>query len=226
MKKNIFVTMFVIFLSLFCLSTNGYAELNNISLNRSDDISIIFESENNIDKIISNIKSNKLINWSVKDLNQLLDKVDKVDLSIMERATLKREIIRESGFSNFDFKGTRADVLAFKDLKIEIKEIDKDLILYRRSKSGEPESKYGLGYWWSDKKRNIEETRNELAVLEAWGNPLSTEYIVEIPRGIRVLTGITASQTQFQNGTNVVEEYREGGGVQYWINKVSVSWLK
>ncbi|MEC2709764.1 autotransporter [Bacillus thuringiensis] len=226
MKKNIFVTMFVIFLSLFCLSTNGYAELNNISLNRSDDISIIFESENNIDKIISNINSNKLINWSVKDLNQLLDKVDKVDLSIMERATLKREIIRESGFSNFDFKGTRADVLAFKDLKIEIKEIDKDLILYRRSKSGEPESKYGLGYWWSDKKRNIEETRNELAVLEAWGNPLSTEYIVEIPRGIRVLTGITASQTQFQNGTNVVEEYREGGGVQYWINKVSVSWLK
>ncbi|MGX5588000.1 autotransporter [Bacillus thuringiensis] len=226
MKKNIFVTMFVIFLSLFCLSTNGYAELNNISLNRSDDISIIFESENNIDKIISNINSNKLINWSVKDLNQLLDKVDKVDLSIMERATLKREIIRESGFSNFDFKGTRADVLAFKDLKIEIKEIDKDLILHRRSKSGEPESKYGLGYWWSDKKRNIEETRNELAVLEAWGNPLSTEYIVEIPRGIRVLTGITASQTQFQNGTNVVEEYREGGGVQYWINKVSVSWLK
>ncbi|PEV02541.1 autotransporter [Bacillus thuringiensis] len=226
MKKNIFVMTFVIFFSLFCFSFNSYAELNNTSLNRSDDISIIFESENNIDKIISNIKSNKLINWSVKDLNQLLDKVDKVDLSIMERATLKREIIRESGFSNFDFKGTKADVLAFKDLKIEIKEIDKDLILYRRSKSGEPDSRYGLGYWWSDKKRNIEETRNELAVLEAWGNPLSTEYIVEIPKGIRVLTGITASQTQFQNGTNIVQEYREGGGVQYWINKVSVSWLK
>ncbi|WP_242310505.1 autotransporter [Bacillus cereus group sp. BfR-BA-01524] len=226
MKKNIFVMTFVIFCSLFCFSFNSYAELNNISLNRSDDISIIFESENNIDKIISNIKSNKLINWSVNDLNQLLDKVDKVDLSIMERATLKREIIRESGFSNFDFKGTKADVLAFKDLKIEIKEIDKDLILYRRSKSGEPDSRYGLGYWWSDKKRNIEETRNELAVLEAWGNPLSTEYIVEIPKGIRVLTGITASQTQFQNGTDIVQEYREGGGVQYWINKVSVSWLK
>ncbi|MGR5989341.1 hypothetical protein ACT7C6_01510 [Bacillus paranthracis] len=69
-------------------------------------------------------------------------------------------------------KRTNSDVLAFKELKIEIIETDKPCILYRRSKAGEPESKYGLGYWWGDKERNIEETRNELAVLEVWGNSL------------------------------------------------------
>ncbi|PGA49777.1 autotransporter, partial [Bacillus pseudomycoides] len=112
----------------------------------------------------------------VTKINQILDRLDNLNLGIMERATLKREIIRQAGFSNFDFKGTNSDVLAFKELKIEIIETEEPLVLYRRSKAGEPESKYGLGYWWGDKERSIEETRNELAVLEAWGNPLSTAY--------------------------------------------------
>lgn len=99
-------------------------------------------------------------------------------------------------------------------------------MLYRRSKVGEVESKYGLGYWWGDKKRSIDETRNELAVLEAWGNPLSMEYIIQVPKGVKTLRGVTASQIQYLNGTSTIKEYREGGGIQYWINKVSTSWLK
>lgn len=165
-------------------------------------------------------------NWLVKEINQVLNKIDNLNLSIMGRASLKREVIRSSGFSNFDFKKTNSDVLAFKELKIEILETDRELILYRRSKAGEPESKYGLGFWWGDKIRNIEETRNELAVLEAWGNPLNAQYKITIPKGERILKGFTASQTQYLKGTRIVQEYREGGAMQYYLNKIDNSWLQ
>ena len=135
-------------------------------------MSSVFNDNTSLGEKISYIRNSDLNNWSVKEMNQALDKIDNLNLSIMERASLKREVIRSSGFSNFDFKETNSDVLAFKELKIEIIETDQLLTLYRRSKAGEPGSKYGLGYWWGDKERNIEETRNELAVLEAWEIPL------------------------------------------------------
>ncbi|MFK4317268.1 MULTISPECIES: autotransporter [unclassified Bacillus (in: firmicutes)] len=226
MRKNICVVMFFILLGIFHPFSDIYAETNELFLSQDNKISVIFKNENNIEEIIHNIKNSELVNWNSNDLNQLLDTVDHIGLNIMERATLKREIIRESGFFNFDFKGTKSDVLAFENLRIEIMELNESITLYRRGKAGEVESKYGLGYWWGDKKRNIEETRNELAVLEAWGNPLSTEYIIQVPKGVRVLRGITASQTQYFNGTNTIQEYREGGAMQYWFNKVSNSWLK
>lgn len=227
MKRYTFIILFFILLEIFNpFSNNIYAEVNNSILNQDSKIVSILKNGDNVEEIISNIRENKLVEWNTKDLNKLLDTVDIIGLSIMDRATLKREIIRESGFFNFDFKGTKSDVLAFKDLKIEVIEIDKPIMLYRRSKSGEIESKYGLGYWWGDKNRSIEETRNELAVLEAWGNPLNAEYIIQIPKGVKVLRGATASQIQYFNGTNTIKEYREGGAIQYWINKVNNDWLK
>ncbi|KAA1803410.1 autotransporter [Bacillus sp. 22475] len=227
MKKYTFVVLFFILLGIFNpFNNNTYAEVNNPVLNQDSKVFSILKNEDNIEEIISNIKRNKLVEWNNKDLNELLDTVDNIGLNVMDRATLKREIIRESGFLNFDFKGTKSDVLAFKDLKIEIIEIDEPIMLYRRSKAGEVESKYGLGYWWGDKKRSIEETRNELAVLEAWGNPLSMEYIIQVPKGVKTLRGVTASQIQYFNGTSTIKEYREGGAIQYWINHVSISWLK
>lgn len=224
MKKYTFVVLFFILLGIFNPFNNTtYAQANNSVFNQDSKISCILENKNNVEEIISNIKRNKLVECNNKELNELLDAVDNIGLNVLDRATLKREIIREAGFFNFDFKGTKSDVLAFKDLRIEIIEIDEPIMLYRRSKDGEVKSKYGLGYWWGDKKRSIEETRDELAVLEAWGNPLSTEYIIQVPKGAKILRGGTAPQIQYFKGTHTIQEYREGGAIQYWINKVSIS---
>lgn len=227
MKRYTFVVLFFILLGMFNpFGNNTYAEVNNLVSNQDSKVFSIFKDGDNVEEIISNIKRKKLVEWNNKDLNELLDTVDNIGLNIMDRATLKREIIRESGFLNFDFKGTKSDVLAFKDLRIEIIEIDEPIMLYRRSKAGEVESKYGLGYWWGDKKRSIEETRNELAVLEAWGNSLNTVYKIQVPKGIKMLKGLTAPQTQYLNGTDIVQEYRKGGAIQYWINNVNNNWLQ
>ena len=162
------MTMLILFLVYLPVSVT-YAQENNSHLSNIEKMISVFNDNTNLGEKISYIRNNDLNDWPVQEMNQVLDKLDNLNLSIMERASLKSEVIRSSGFSNFDFKGTNADVLAFKELKIEIIEIDPALTLYRRSKAGEPESKRGLGYWWGDKERNIDETRNELAVLEAWG---------------------------------------------------------
>lgn len=225
MKKHISIALFLLLFGLFFPLSNIYAETNKQELSKHDVISTVLNDNNNPEKKISYIRNGNFNDWSVEEINQTLDKLDNLNLSIIERATIKREIIRQSGFSNFDFKGTNSDVLAFKELKIAIIETNEPLILYRRSKSGEPESKYGLGYWWGDKERTIEETRNKLAVLEAWGNPLNTTYKIKVPKGTKILTGVTAPQTQYLKGTSIIQEYREGGAIQYWINKVNNSWL-
>ncbi|MCC2384757.1 autotransporter [Bacillus cereus] len=226
MKKYISIIITLILLLGFFPFSVTYAKEKNITLSNIEKMTNVFNNDTNLGGKISAIRNGNWDNWSVEEINQTLDKIDDLNLSIMERAGLKREVIRSSGFSNFDFKGTSSDVLAFKELKIEIIETEKPFILYRRSKSGELESKYGLGYWWGDKERNIEETRNELAVLEAWGNPLNTQYKIKVPKGTRILKGLTASQTQYLKGTSIVQEYREGGAIQYWINKIDNSWLQ
>ncbi|OWW10177.1 autotransporter [Bacillus sp. MB353a] len=226
MKKYLSITLLLVLFGLLSPFANIHAETNTAGLNNINQIVNIFNDNTNVEEKISYIKNSDFNSLSIKEVNLTLDRIDSLKLSIMERATLKREIIRHFGFSNFDFKGTNSDVLAFKELKIEIVETNQPLVLYRRSKSGEPESKYGLGYWWGDKTRNIEETRNELAVLEAWGNPLNTVYKIQVPKGIRMLKGLTAPQTQYLNGTDIVQEYRKGGAMQYWINNVNNNWLQ
>ncbi|MDF9546832.1 autotransporter [Bacillus cereus] len=226
MKKYLSITLLLVLFGLLSPFSNIHAETNNTDFKKIDQIVAVFNDNANVEEKISYIKDSDFNSWSIKEVNLTLDKIDSLNLSIMERATLKREIIRHFGFLNFDFKGTNSDVLAFKELKIEIVETNQPLVLYRRSKSGELESKYGLGYWWGDKARSIEETRNELAVLEAWGNPLNTVYKIQVPKGIRMLKGLTAPQTQYLNGTDIVQEYRKGGAIQYWINNVNNNWLQ
>ncbi|MDT3497240.1 autotransporter [Bacillus toyonensis] len=217
MKKYFSIIIMLILLVGFFPFSVTYAQEKHINLSNIEQMTSVFYDNTSLGEKISFIRNSDLNNWSVKEMNQALDKIDNLNLSIMERASLKREVIRSSGFSNLDFKGTNSDVLAFKELKIEIIETDKPLTLYRRSKAGEPESKYGLGYWWGDKERNIEETRNELAVLEAWGNPLNTQYKIKVPKGTRILKGFTAAQTQYLKETSIIQEYREGGAMQYWV---------
>jgi hypothetical protein len=65
-----------------------------------------------------------------------------------------------------------------------------------------------------------------LAVLKAWNNPLTTEYIIETPAGSKVLKGIAAPQPLRDPQTGRITEYREGGAVHYWFNDVENGWIK
>ncbi|PGS83524.1 autotransporter [Bacillus cereus] len=226
MKKYYFILIMLVLLTGGGSFSVTYAQENNIKLNGVEQIIYIIDDNTILEEKVNCIIKSELHHLPIKEINEVLHKIDKSNLNMMERARLKSAVIRSLGFSNFDFKGTSSDVLAFKELNIEIIENDTPLILYRRSKANELESKYGLGYWWGDKERSIEETRNELAVLEAWGNPLDTQYKIQVPTGTKILKGFTASQTHYLNGTSIVQEYREGGAIQYWINKVDNNWLQ
>ena len=97
-------------------------------------------------------------------------------------------------------------------------------ILFRRGYPDEPISPFGLGRWYGDKYRTIDQVRNELAVCEAWGNPLTGEYTITVPKGTKVLKGTAEPQTITSYNGDVIE-YRAGGGIQYWLNDIPIAWL-
>jgi len=178
-----------------------------------------------LDEGITAIKAASLKKFDVPRLNALLATVEETSFQDTEKASLKREIIRESGFTNFDWKGTLSDVYSFTNMEIRFVEFAKPSKLFRRGYPAEPSSKYGLGYWWADKSRTIETARDELAILQNWGNPLTSEYIIIAPVGTRALTGTAAPQT-YRNPAGEVIETRKGGGVQYFLNNIDNAWLE
>jgi len=157
-------------------------------------------------------------------LTRLLRDVDGTVFDPVGKASLKREILRKSKFPNFDSRGTLADVFCFKNLDIEVVELENPITLYRRGYPGEPIAPNGLGRWWGDKYRTIDEVRNELAVCEGWGNPLTGEYQITVPKGTKVLKGTAAPQS-ITDAAGTVVEYRVGDGIQYWLNDVPSEWL-
>jgi|GEM_PF-1191102 len=157
-------------------------------------------------------------------LTKFLSDVDGTAFSIPEKATLKSEILRRAGFTNFDKSGTLDDAIGFTSLNIEVVELQDEIILFRRGYPDEPISPFGLGRWYGDKYRTIDQVRNELAVCEAWGNPLTGEYTITVPKGTKVLKGTAAPQTITSYNGDVIE-YRAGGGVQYWLNDIPTAWL-
>jgi hypothetical protein len=179
----------------------------------------------NVDQALASIKTQGIKDYDTAKLNKLLQSVPKTTFTFEEKVKIKREIIREAGFTNFDWKGTLGDVTAFQDIEIEIQELLEPVIVFRRGYPMEPSSKFGLGKWWSDKSRTVEEAREDLAILENWGNPLSAEYRILVPKGCRVLKGIAAPQ-EFKDPTGKVLESRKGGGLQYFIETVKNEWLQ
>jgi hypothetical protein len=185
----------------------------------------LVHSSKTFEQELDGIKTQGIKNLDIISINKKLTDVDKTDFSELDKAKLKREIIREYGFVNFDWKGTLADVTSFQNIYIEIVEIKSPITLYRRGYPEEPSSKFGLGRWWSDKVRTIEDARNELAILSNWGNPLTGSYQIQIPLGAKLLKGIAAPQ-EFRNPGGEVIETRIGGGVQYFIDAVNNDWLQ
>jgi hypothetical protein len=102
------------------------------------------------------------------------------------------------------------------DTQLRIVETTEATLLYRRGYPNEPSRR--LGAWWSASYLSPEATRDELAVLDAWGNPLTGIYVVSVPAGTRMIAGLTSPM---QAG----DEFRAGGAGQYWLNSRDNDWL-
>ncbi|MBE0586276.1 MAG: autotransporter outer membrane beta-barrel domain-containing protein [Desulfofustis sp.] len=92
------------------------------------------------------------------------------------------------------------------------------LRLYRRGSSGYKEALGYLGSWWGDQYRGIEASRNEQAILAAWGSDLQRIYVIDVPAGYTLVRGMAAPMEK--NG-----EYRGGGADQYYYRGALSSWL-
>ena len=90
--------------------------------------------------------------------------------------------------------------------------------LYRRGSSGYQEASGFLGSWWGDKYRGIQASRDEQAILAAWGSDLQRIYVIDVPAGYSLVGGIASPMEK--DG-----EYRRGGAYQYYYRGAPASWL-
>lgn len=199
-----------------------YGEEFGIERNHSEYLSELAITKDKKNDIIELIKITNTYT-DIKDINKMLEDVSSLEISRIEKAELKREIIRNSGFNNFDFQNNLTSIYAFENDYIEVVEFEEEKKLYRRSYKEEHNSKYGIGSWFGDKRRSIEETREELAVLEHWNNPLDASYVIKCPKKTRALKGIAAEQKFIKNGE--ILESRKGKATQYWLNEIDSKWL-
>jgi outer membrane autotransporter protein len=118
-------------------------------------------------------------------------------------------------YTNFYSFTGRAGVT---DTGLDLVTTDSTLRLYRRGNSGYKEGMGYLGSWWGGQYRGIEESRDELAILAAWGSDLQRIYVIDMPAGYTLVGGLAAPMEN--NG-----EYRSGGGYQYYYRGASTGWL-
>ncbi len=146
---------------------------------------------------------------------------------IEARLEQKRVILVEAGFNwfapagavggydygnFFSFTGAAGQT----DTQLRIVETTAATLLFRRGYPNEPSRR--LGAWWGDGYLSPEATRDQLAVLAAWGSPLTGIYVVSVPAGTRMLAGLTSPM-------QADAEFRAGGAVQYWLNSRENDWL-
>ena len=118
-------------------------------------------------------------------------------------------------YTNFYSFTGRAGVT---DTRLDLVTTNSTLRLYRRGSSGYNEAVGYLGSWWGDRYRGIEGSRDEQAILAAWGSDLQRIYVVDMPAGYTLVGGLAAPMEK--NG-----EYRNGGAYQYYYRGASTGWL-
>ncbi len=104
------------------------------------------------------------------------------------------------------------------DTKLDLVTTTTTLRLYRRGSSGYKEALGYLGSWWGDQYRGIQDSRDEQAILAAWGSDLQRIYVIDVPAGKTLVGGLAAPMEK--NG-----EYRSGGAYQYYYRGALTSWL-
>ncbi|MBU0946794.1 MAG: autotransporter outer membrane beta-barrel domain-containing protein [Proteobacteria bacterium] len=125
-----------------------------------------------------------------------------------ERHILNRkgDIVGQAGFTSFK------DFSTFQGTRVQFVQSETPTFLVRRGYGEENLSKYGMGRWFGDTYNSVNGTRNNLAVLDTWGNPLESIYVIKVPANQVLLGGIAAAQISSDG-----KEYRPGGGLQYWF---------
>jgi len=170
------------------------------------------------------------------DKKMCLDEVNRKILEVVNSANIKRKykpykikailLASETVVEFFKQDFPDCDELSLSNKLLEIirsfKEYNLQFVIsknpkrfFRRGYKDEPKSKYGLGSWFSEKERTIEEARDELSILASWGSPLTGTYWISTPKGTMFLEGVAASQIKG-------EEYRPGGGSQVYIPNAGI----
>ena len=102
--------------------------------------------------------------------------------------------------------------IGYTDTEMELATTTATLRLYRRGSGTAPETTRGyFGAWWGDRYRGIEASRNEQAILAAWGSDLQRIYVIDAPAGYTLVGGVASPMER--NG-----EYRPGGAYQYYYS--------
>ena len=98
------------------------------------------------------------------------------------------------------------------DTKLELVTTATTQRLYRRGAGATSEISRGyFGAWWGGRYRGIQASRNEQAILAAWGSDLQRIYVIDVPAGYTLVGGIASPMEK--DG-----EYRAGGAYQYYYS--------
>ncbi|MBU1231631.1 MAG: autotransporter outer membrane beta-barrel domain-containing protein [Proteobacteria bacterium] len=123
-----------------------------------------------------------------------------------------------SGVTDYTNFYSFTSLVGVTDTKLDIVSPNATFRLYRRGNSGYKEALGYLGSWWGDQYRGIQASRDEQAILAAWGSDLQRIYVIDMPPGYTLVGGIAAPMEK--NG-----EYRSGGAYQYYYRGALTSWL-
>ncbi len=108
------------------------------------------------------------------------------------------------------------------DTKLDLVTTSATQRLFRRGSGATSEINRGyFGAWWGEKYRGIQASRDEQAILAAWGSDLQRIYVIDIPAGYTLVGGIASPMEK--DG-----EYRAGGAYQYYYSgtlSTMMGWL-
>jgi outer membrane autotransporter protein len=144
-----------------------------------------------------------------------------IDTGLLDR---KIAVLTAAGIATFASAGHYGNFYSFTglagvtDTKIEIVTTTAPMRLYRRGNSSVQETQTYLGSWWGGEYRGIQASRDQQAILAAWGSDLNRIYVIQVPAGTTLLGGLAAPMEK--NG-----EYRAGGAYQYYYRGAPASWL-
>ena len=140
------------------------------------------------------------------------------------RLDRKITILTAAGITTFASAGHYSNFYSFTgtygvtDTKIDIVTTTAAMRLYRRGKGSVQETQSYLGSWWGGQYRGIQASRDQQAILAAWGSDLNRIYVINVPAGTTLVGGLASPMEK--NG-----EYRAGGAYQYYYRGAPNSWL-
>ena len=157
-------------------------------------------------------------NRSVQTHRSGLDAYNIYDGVTNSRLDRKWAILQAAGVSSYFLTSNYANFYSFTstagvtDTKLDMVTTTSTQRLYRRGAGATSEISRGyFGAWWGDRYRGIQASRDEQAILAAWGSDLQRIYVIDVPAGYTLVGGIASPMEK--NG-----EYRAGGAYQYYYS--------